>query len=56
MVVADEYEGADAFRCEECGMHYRDRATAARCEDYCRSQGGCSSDITTDSLERADEI
>lgn len=39
------------FRCPECGMHYRDRKIAKRCEDFCRSHQACSLEIAKLSIE-----
>lgn len=42
--MVEEVDGT--FRCEECGMRYRDRTDARACEDYCREHGACSTEIT----------
>jgi len=34
------------FLCEQCGMGYKDRETAEKCEDWCRKTGTCSLEIT----------
>lgn len=39
------------FRCEECGMRYRDRSTAEKCEDYCQTHDACSTDIAAESVD-----
>lgn len=53
MVVEDDYQGTDAYRCEACGFHYRDREQAEECERYCRENNSCSRSITAESMERA---
>lgn len=52
MVLEERFDGDDAFRCEVCGFHYEEQATAERCEDFCREHGSCSSTITEQALER----
>lgn len=39
--------------CPVCGFHYRDEATAKKCEAWCREHGSCSADITALSIERS---
>jgi len=39
------------FQCPECGLHYRDQATAQACEEFCRANKTCSPDITKNSVE-----
>ena len=52
MTTETDYEGEKAYRCDACGMHYRDRGTAEKCESYCVEKGICNSEITEKSLER----
>lgn len=52
MVQQDAYTEQEAWQCEVCGLHYNTKAVAAECEEYCRSQDGCSDTITRQSLER----
>ena len=40
------------FRCPVCGLHYKDKAIAKRCEAYCKKHNGCSLEITKFSIER----
>lgn len=53
MVVEEEFEGEKAFKCEECGFHYRDRGMAERCEKHCRDYSACDTEIVESSLERS---
>ncbi|MFB6241537.1 MAG: hypothetical protein ABEJ36_01900 [Candidatus Nanosalina sp.] len=53
MVIKEEYEGVSAFKCEVCGMHYGGKEMAEKCEEFCRENGSCSSEITSKSLERS---
>ncbi|MFB6115386.1 MAG: hypothetical protein ABEK04_03760 [Candidatus Nanohalobium sp.] len=52
MVKKEKFEGEEAFKCEECGMHYQEKDLAEKCERYCREKGMCNSEITEKSLER----
>lgn len=54
MVLEERFEGVDAFRCGECGLHYADRATAERCEAFCREHDACNTEIIRDALEQQD--
>lgn len=47
MVTAED----GLYRCAECGLHYRDRATAQECEDYCREHNACNTDITVQAVD-----
>jgi hypothetical protein len=40
-----------AFVCDVCDLSYRERILAERCEEYCRTYGACSLDITKHALE-----
>ncbi len=33
------------FKCEACGLLYRERKWAERCEDFCRKNKSCSLEI-----------
>ena len=37
--------------CPVCGFHYRDEATAKKCEAWCNEHGACSQEITKLSVE-----
>lgn len=39
------------YRCEECGLHYREEETAAECETYCREHNACNTDIIKQSVD-----
>lgn len=36
---------SERYQCEECGLHYRDRELAARCEAWCREHKSCNLEI-----------
>jgi hypothetical protein len=52
MTTETEHEGETAYRCDDCGMHYKNQETAEKCEEYCREHGLCNSEITEKSMER----
>jgi len=34
------------FLCDVCGLGYKDRETAEKCEEWCRKTGSCNIEIT----------
>lgn len=42
------------FDCIECGLHYRDKETAEKCEAWCRETKSCNIEITQQSVEYMD--
>lgn len=53
MVVEEKYEDEKAYKCEECGFHYRDKRMAKKCEKHCRDYDACDTEIVENSLERS---
>ncbi|MDY6778879.1 MAG: hypothetical protein SVU32_09510 [Candidatus Nanohaloarchaea archaeon] len=53
MVSEEQFEGEASFACDVCGLHYRERETAERCEAYCREHDACSTEIIKESLEQS---
>jgi hypothetical protein len=39
------------FQCPECGLHYRDQATAQACEAFCSQHKACNIDIAKSAIE-----
>lgn len=39
------------YQCSECGFHYEDKATAERCEEWCRRTKSCNLDIVREAVE-----
>ncbi len=37
---------ADRYKCEECGLVYKDKSIAKKCEDWCREHKSCNLEIT----------
>jgi len=47
-IVRDEKK---YYFCEECGLAYRDKAMAEKCQDYCSKHHACSIDITKHAVQ-----
>ncbi|MBI4127453.1 MAG: hypothetical protein HY459_00130 [Parcubacteria group bacterium] len=41
----------ELFQCKECGFHYIDQTTAARCEEWCSAHHSCNLEIIKDAVE-----
>jgi hypothetical protein len=39
------------YKCPECGLHYRDKATAKQCEAWCKEYKSCNLEITKSAVE-----
>lgn len=39
------------YKCTECGLHYKEEATAQQCEAWCKDTKSCNLDITKHSVE-----
>lgn len=39
------------YQCGECGFHYEDKATAEKCEGWCRRTKSCNLDIVKEAVE-----
>jgi hypothetical protein len=46
MVKKKKIDDKILFVCEECGLGYLNKQTAAECEDWCRKTGTCKVEIT----------
>jgi hypothetical protein len=46
MVKDKKVDNQRLYICEECGLGYKDKATAQECEDWCRETGTCKVEIT----------
>ncbi len=40
------------FKCNECGLIYKDRKWAEKCEKFCRTNKACSLKITKHSINK----
>lgn len=48
--------GEHFYVCEECGLKYRDRETAGRCEAWCREHGSCNLEIIKYAVDLRDKL
>lgn len=39
------------YKCEDCGLHYRDDTLAQACYEFCTKNNACSIEITKHSIE-----
>lgn len=39
------------YKCEDCGLHYKDEQLAKDCYDFCTKNHACSVKITSKSIE-----
>lgn len=51
-IVAEE----DAYMCDACRFHFRDRRDAEACERWCNLNKTCSEEITLRSIERTQKV
>ncbi len=49
--MSDPNKTETLHACPVCGFHYRDEATAKKCEAWCTEHGACSQEITKLSVE-----
>jgi len=45
MVKKEIKNNEEYFRCEECGMYYKTRETAQKCENFCKKHHACNTEI-----------
>ncbi len=46
--------GKTVFKCEDCGLLYRDELTARKCEEFCSTQNACSMEIIKQAINDED--
>ena len=39
------------YKCEECGLYYKDRTTAKKCEVWCKKHKSCNLEIIGHSVK-----
>jgi uncharacterized Zn finger protein len=44
--------GKTVFKCEDCGLLYRDELTARKCEEFCSTHNACSIEITKQAINK----
>jgi len=51
MVKEVKKEGLTFYICEECGLAYKERIWAEKCEKFCSEHHACSLEITSHAVE-----
>lgn len=51
MVKTEHVDNVETYRCEECGLHYTDRAQAEVCEGFGETYGECNAEVARDAVE-----
>ncbi len=46
-----EENNKNLYQCKECGLHYKDKATAEKCEAWCKEHKTCNVEITKEADE-----
>ncbi len=44
-------EVAGKFLCEECGLFYKDKSFADKCEEWCAKHNSCNLEITKHAIK-----
>ena len=39
------------YKCPECGLHYKDKKQAEKCEAWCKEHHSCNLEITKQAIE-----
>lgn len=39
------------FKCESCGMYYKEKGLAEKCEEFCEKYKSCSVEITKNAVD-----
>ncbi len=50
-----EINNKNLYQCKECGLHYRDKDTAEKCEVWCKEHKTCNVEITSQAEENKKE-
>ncbi len=45
----------ELYKCPECGLHYREKKWAEKCEKWCKEHHSCSLDIIQYAVENNQE-
>jgi hypothetical protein len=49
-----EKEGESFYICEECGLAYREKIWAEKCERFCSKHHACSLEITSHAAQKGE--
>tara|TARA_B100001971_G_scaffold138572_1_gene128034 strand:+ start:294 stop:437 length:144 start_codon:yes stop_codon:yes gene_type:complete len=41
----------ELFQCQECGLKYRDKEIAEKCQAWCKEHNSCNLEIIKDAVE-----
>ncbi len=41
----------ESHKCPECGLHYKEKTQAKKCETWCKEHHGCNLEITNQAIE-----
>ena len=44
-------KGKEFYQCEACGFYYKTRKLAEKCEDFCRKNHACNTEIIKHSVQ-----
>ncbi|MEK6845892.1 MAG: hypothetical protein AABY26_03980 [Nanoarchaeota archaeon] len=42
----------DTYKCKECGLVYREKSTAGKCQAWCKKYKSCNLKITKDAINK----
>lgn len=45
---------SSSFQCSECGLHYKEKQWAEKCEAWCKEYHSCNLEITSHAEENKD--
>ena len=45
----------EAFMCEECGLTYKDKKWAEKCEAWCKKYNSCNLNITSYAINKGEQ-
>lgn len=51
MVLAENINRREVYRCDACGLRYREREWAEKCEAWCTEHNSCNIEITAHAVE-----
>lgn len=54
MVKNLQQNNIEIYQCEECGLKYKEKGTAEKCELWCREHKSCNLEIIKEAIEDGD--
>jgi len=52
MATQENFKGQEAWKCNDCGLHYESKELAESCQAFCTKHGACSMEIIKQSIEQ----